>query len=220
MNTTDTITEQELSRYHRLFDNHLYSAIANQIAAELGVERESCRTADAMNLVTDAALSLCHYPYYEPAGLKLVAFCERNAISALTIDAIDAYLLIFKQPGDTRTDDFERTAKALPEAQTVEIEEKPMSEQQNDPDAPREDEDPYRWDIEHGAYADDPDFDYYNDADDPDYDQDYEAGEWQPRSTLLRRLAEWLAFKRLAYMTRFRIWRHRAKASDEDYIPF
>lgn len=96
-----------------------------------------------------------------------------------------------------------------------------MNEQQSDPGAPCEGEDPYRWDIGHGAYdADDPDYGYHDDADDPDYDQDYEAGEWQPHPTLLRCLTEWLAFKRLVYTTRFRMWRHRAKASDEDYIPF
>jgi hypothetical protein len=112
MNTTNT-TQQALSRYNRLFDNQPYSAIASQIAADLRVERESDRTADAMNLVTDTALSLCHHPHYELAWLKLATFCGQNAIRVLTIDAIYTYLLLFQQPGDTHADDFECTAKAL-----------------------------------------------------------------------------------------------------------
>lgn len=109
----DTTTQQALSRYNRLFDNQPYSAIASQIAADLRIERESDRTADAMNLVTDTALSLCHHPHYADAWLKLATFCGQNAISIVTVDTIYTYLLIFQQPGDTHADDFECTAKAL-----------------------------------------------------------------------------------------------------------
>jgi hypothetical protein len=113
MNTTDTITQQALNRYNRLFDNGQYTGIAERLAADLRVDRNSVRVADAMNLVTDTALSLCQHPHYELAWLKLATFCGQNGISIPTIDAIYTYLLIFQQVRDTRADDFEATAKAL-----------------------------------------------------------------------------------------------------------
>jgi len=113
MNTTETITQQALNRYNRLFDNGQYSAIAATLATDLRANRDSERTADGMNLVTDTALSLCQHPHYEQAWLKLATFCGQNAITIPTIDAIYTYLLIFQQMKDTRADDFEGTAKAL-----------------------------------------------------------------------------------------------------------
>jgi hypothetical protein len=113
MNTTETITQRALNRYNRLFDNGQYTAIATMFATDLRSDRESSRVADAMNLVTDTALSLCQHPHYEQAWLKLATFCGQNAITILTIDTIYTYLLIFQQAKDTRADDFEGTAKAL-----------------------------------------------------------------------------------------------------------
>lgn len=113
MNTTETITQQALNRYNRLFDNGQYTAIATMFATDLRRDRESSRVADAMNLVTDTALALCQHPHYEGAWLKLATFCGQNAITIPTIDAIYTYLLIFQQMKDTRADDFEGTAKAL-----------------------------------------------------------------------------------------------------------
>jgi len=113
MNTTETITQQALNRYNRLFDNGQYTAIAVMFAADLRSDRESSRVADVMNLVTDTALALCQHPHYELAWLKLATFCGQNAITIPTIDAIYTYLLIFQQVKDTRADDFEGTAKAL-----------------------------------------------------------------------------------------------------------
>lgn len=113
MNTTETITQQALNRYNRLFDNGQYTAIAVMFAADLRSDRESTRVADAMNLVTDTALALCQHPHYELAWLKLATFCGQNAVTIPTIDAIYTYLLIFQQVKDTRADDFEGTAKAL-----------------------------------------------------------------------------------------------------------
>jgi hypothetical protein len=113
MNTTETITQQALNRYNRLFDNGQYTAIAMMLANDLRTSRESERTADAVNLVTDAALMLCAHPHYELAWLKLATFCGQNAVMIPTIDAIYTYLLIFQQAKDTRADDFEPTAKAL-----------------------------------------------------------------------------------------------------------
>ena len=113
MNTTDTITQQALNRYNRLFDNGQYTAIAVMFAADFRADRDSVHVADAMNLVTDTALSLCSHPHYEMAWLKLAIFCGQNAIPISTIDAIYTYLLIFQQMKDTRADDFEGTAKAL-----------------------------------------------------------------------------------------------------------
>jgi len=113
MNNTDTITQQALNRYNRLFDNGQYTAIAIMLATDLRTSRESERTADVMNLVTDTALALCQHPHYELAWLKLATFCGQNAISIPTIDAIYTYLLIFQQVKDTRADDFEGTTKAL-----------------------------------------------------------------------------------------------------------
>ena len=112
MSTTDT-TQQALNRYNRLFDNAQYTAIAIMLAADLRADRDSSRVADAMNLVTDMALSLNGHPHYEMAWLKLATFCGQNAVKIPTIDAIYTYLLLFQQVKDTRADDFEGTAKAL-----------------------------------------------------------------------------------------------------------
>ncbi len=45
---TETIA---LKRYNSLFDNQQYSAIAERIALDLRVPRDSVRTSDAMNLI-------------------------------------------------------------------------------------------------------------------------------------------------------------------------
>jgi len=113
MNTTETTTQQALNRYNRLFDNGQYTAIAAMLATDLRTSRDSERTADAVNLVTDAALMLCAHPHYVLAWLKLATFCGQNAVTISTIDAIYTYLLIFQQAKDTRADDFEGTAKAV-----------------------------------------------------------------------------------------------------------
>jgi hypothetical protein len=113
MNTTETITQQALNRYNRLFNNRQYTAIAALIATDLRAERESIRVSDAMNLITDMALSLNGHPHYELAWLKLATFCGQNAVTIPTIDAIYTYLLLFQQVKDTRADDFEGTAKGL-----------------------------------------------------------------------------------------------------------
>jgi hypothetical protein len=102
-----------LERYNRLFNNQQYSAIADWIAVDLNTSREAPRVSDVMNLITDTALSLCGYLYYEQAWLKLATFCGQNAVTIPTIDAIYSYLLLFQQEKDSRADDFEATAKAL-----------------------------------------------------------------------------------------------------------
>jgi len=102
-----------LKRYNSLFDNHQYSAIAERIAADLRAPRDSVRTSDAMNLITNCTLSLVNHPHYTDAWLRLATFCGQNTISIPTIDAIYNYLLIYQQPGDITAEDFELTAKAL-----------------------------------------------------------------------------------------------------------
>lgn len=102
-----------LKRYNSLFDNRQYSGIAERIAADLRVPRDSVRAADCMNLVTDCALSLVNHPHYADAWIRLATFCGQNAISIPTIDAIYTYLLIYQQPSDNRAEDFALTAKAL-----------------------------------------------------------------------------------------------------------
>lgn len=102
-----------LKRYNSLFDNQQYSAIAERIAADLRVPRESLRVSDMMNEITNTALSLCNHNHYTDAWLRLATFCGQNAVSIPTIDAIYNYLLIYQQMGDTRAEDFELTAKAL-----------------------------------------------------------------------------------------------------------
>ena len=113
MNTIEAITQTALNRYNRLFDNQQYTAIAERFVTDLRSNRDSVRVADAMNLVTDTALSLCQHPHYELAWLKLASFCGQNAVPIATIDVTYTYLLIFQQAKDTRADDFEGTAKAL-----------------------------------------------------------------------------------------------------------
>ena len=102
-----------LKRYNSLFDNAQYSAIAERIAADLRVPRDSVRAADCMNLVTDCALSLVNHPHYADAWIRLATFCGQNGVSIPTIDAIYNYLLIYQQMGDNRAEEFELTAKAL-----------------------------------------------------------------------------------------------------------
>jgi hypothetical protein len=113
MTTGDVTIQQALNRYNRLFDNEKYMGIAAMLAADLHAGRDSLQVVDALNLITDTALSLCQYPHYEQAWLKLATFCGQNAITIATIDAIYTYLLIYQQTADTRSDDFEATAKAL-----------------------------------------------------------------------------------------------------------
>jgi hypothetical protein len=108
--TTPTIA---LERYNRLFDNHLYSAIVDRLAADLRADRDALRLSDAMNLITNAALELVSHPHYTDTWLALAVFCGQNGVSIATIDAIHEYLLIFRQPDDIGAEDFELTAKAL-----------------------------------------------------------------------------------------------------------
>lgn len=102
-----------LTRYNKLFDNQQYSAIADRLADDLNIDRDSIQVSDMMNEITDTAVSLCKHHQYADAWLKLATICGQNTISNLTIDAIHNYLLIYQQTGDTRADDFELTAKAL-----------------------------------------------------------------------------------------------------------
>lgn len=113
MTANETTTQQALKRYNCLFDNGQYTAIAARFSHDLRADWKTTQVADAMNFVTDTALSLCQHPHYEQAWLKLATFCGQNAVSIPTIDAIYIYLLIFQQMNDTTVDDFESTAKAL-----------------------------------------------------------------------------------------------------------
>jgi len=108
--TTETVA---LKHYNSLFDNRQYSAIAERIAVDLRVSRDSVRVSDVMNEITNTALSLCNHSHYADAWLRLATFCGQNAISIPTIDAISTYLLIYQQPGDNRAEEFELTTKAL-----------------------------------------------------------------------------------------------------------
>jgi hypothetical protein len=108
------ITEANaLKRYNSLFNNQQYSAIADRIAADLRVTRDAARVADMMNAITDTALSLCQHSHYADAWRRLAVLCAQNTVSIQTIDAIYTYLLIYQQSCDTRTEDFELTARAL-----------------------------------------------------------------------------------------------------------
>lgn len=71
------------------------------------------RVSDAMNCLTDTALSLCQHSHYTDAWVKLASFCGQNAVNISTIDLMHRYLVIYQQVSDTRADDFELTAKAL-----------------------------------------------------------------------------------------------------------
>lgn len=108
-----TDNRQALDRYNKLFNNQQYQAIAERLAADLRQDRESIRVSDAMNCLTDTALSLCQHSHYADAWVKLASFCGQNAVSISTIDLMHRYLLIYQQVSDTRADDFELTAKAL-----------------------------------------------------------------------------------------------------------
>ena len=105
--------QHALARYNRLFDNHQYQAIANQLAIDLQVERESLRVSDIMNLVSDVALDLNGHSDYGDAWVKLATICGQKDISIITIDMIYDYLLIYQQSSDTQVEDFQLTAKGL-----------------------------------------------------------------------------------------------------------
>ncbi len=96
MNTTDLSTQQALQRYHRLFDHTQYTAIAQRLATDLRLDRDNPQVTDALNVLTDTALSLCQHPHYERAWLKLATFCGQNAIPIPTIDAITPTCCFFK----------------------------------------------------------------------------------------------------------------------------
>lgn len=108
-----------LNRYNSLFNNAQYQIVTQTIADDLNVERGSVTASDAANLITDAALGLCGHPSYAEACHTLAIFCGRNGIRPTTIDTIRAYLIRFQGMGDTRADDFEATAKALYQLQTI-----------------------------------------------------------------------------------------------------
>ena len=105
--------KQALARYNKLFNNQKYQEVAQRLATDLRVERDSVRVADAMNCLTDTALFLCGHSHYADAWVKLATFCGQNAVSIATIDLIYSYLLIFQQASATDADDFVLTAKAL-----------------------------------------------------------------------------------------------------------
>lgn len=104
---------QALARYNSLFNNQQYQAIAAQLAIDLRLQRDSMRVSDILNCVTDTALSLCQHSHYADAWIKLATLCGQNGISIVAIDMIYNYLLIYQQPSDTRTEDFQMTAKGL-----------------------------------------------------------------------------------------------------------
>ncbi|MEQ8673790.1 MAG: hypothetical protein RLP44_29840 [Aggregatilineales bacterium] len=93
--------KQALARYNKLFDNQKYQEIADRLAVDLRVDRDSVRVADAMNCLTDTALFLSGHSHYADAWVKLAAFCGKNAVSLPTLDLIYGYLLIFQQASNT-----------------------------------------------------------------------------------------------------------------------
>lgn len=60
-----------LKRYNSLFDNAQYSAIAERVAADLRVPRNTVRVSDCMNAITDTALALCNHSHYADAWLSV-----------------------------------------------------------------------------------------------------------------------------------------------------
>lgn len=106
-------TQAAMKHYHSHFNNKAYQAIGLHLAHDLRAERESLRVSEAMNLLTDAALSVCGHPDYPESCLKLAIFCGQNSVSVTTIDRMTNYLRRFQIKYDTRLEDFEATANAL-----------------------------------------------------------------------------------------------------------
>lgn len=104
---------QVLALYNSLFNNQQYQAIADQLAIDLRLQRDSMRVSDMMNEVTNVALSLVGHSHYTDAWIKLATLCGQNGISIVAIDLIYNYLLIYQQPADLRVGDFQMTAKCL-----------------------------------------------------------------------------------------------------------
>jgi hypothetical protein len=107
------IDQTALERCNRLFRSRQYRLLADHIAADLQLPRSAPRVSDGMNAVTDTALSLCGHGFYAHAWRKLATFCGENRVSAATVDQIYRYLLVYRQAGDTRAEDFAAAAKAL-----------------------------------------------------------------------------------------------------------
>ncbi len=101
------------ARYHEKFVNAIYRALLDQIAAELRVERESEKVAEAANLVIDTALEVCGSQAHAGAHIRLAIYCASHAITPPTTRAIAEYLYRFEPPWESTAIDFEATAKAL-----------------------------------------------------------------------------------------------------------
>ena len=102
-----------LDRYNSLFDNQRYKGIGEQIANELGLERDDEKVADLMNCVIDTALQMSGHTRYTNAEIKLAYLCAGYNLSVEAVDQIAQYLQIYQLPRDTTAEDFTLTAKAL-----------------------------------------------------------------------------------------------------------
>ncbi len=102
-----------LARYHRLYDNAHYQDLAQQIAADLRVDREARIVAELMNAVTDAALALCGHPDGADAPVNLVRLCFLHGLMLTTVEAIMAYLARFERDADDLTAEIGLHFRAL-----------------------------------------------------------------------------------------------------------
>jgi hypothetical protein len=73
-----------------------------------------------LSIDLNGTMSTTYYPVddskkynYGDAWVKLALICGQSGISIVAIDMIYNYLLIYKQPADTRAEDFQMTAKGL-----------------------------------------------------------------------------------------------------------
>ncbi len=110
---SDSTQPSALERYRETYVNALYRELIAKMAADLRVDRESEQSAEAANLVIDAALQLCGSKAHNGAHIRLAIFCADRVLQPATIRAIAEYLYRFEPPWGTAVIDFEATAKAL-----------------------------------------------------------------------------------------------------------
>lgn len=102
---------QALVLYHQAYNNELYRATCDAIAAT-----QTPHYPELVNLLTDAALEACGYPAYHGVGWTLAyQLHQYQAATPEVLSAIETYLAIFRR----EVEHYQTFLQANPEAQTV-----------------------------------------------------------------------------------------------------
>ncbi|MBN8590723.1 MAG: hypothetical protein J0M33_03150 [Anaerolineae bacterium] len=99
-------------RYHDLFDNVRYTAIAELVASNSNTDRDDKRVVDLLVAIQNAAFEICGHALHMGAWHTLAVRCGQHFLSFHTVDVIRDFLRLFA-PDDGRIDDFESTVKSM-----------------------------------------------------------------------------------------------------------